>query len=369
MQYVKSASVEIKNLHKYFASLKGNVEVFKSISLSVSPGEFFVLLGPSGCGKSTLLNCIAGLEKPSHGSIRIEEQVVVDTQQKIFIEPSARDTAMVFQSYALYPHMTVRGNIAFPLTNMKKRYSKTEIQEKVIETAHFLQIEHLLDRKPKELSGWQRQRVAIGRAIVRQPKLFLMDEPLSNLDAQLRMEMRAQLKELQRRLGVTTIYVTHDQMEAMTLGDRIAILHDGIIQQMGRPAEVYAHPANPFVAGFIGSPPMNLISGTLVEGEGTISISNQDGNFTLPFETVPAGSNSDKDSCIVGIRPEDIQIGKPGEGAIDVTVSVVENIGSEFLIYVFMKHGTQVIVKSSQKPADIDVSLIFPQEKIHFFSR
>ncbi len=365
---MKSASVELSNLHKTFSSFKSTIDVFKSISLSVSPGEFFVLLGPSGCGKSTLLNCIAGLEKPSQGSIRIDEQVVVDTQQNICLEPSARDTAMVFQSYALYPHMTVRENIAFPLTNRKKKYSKTEIEKKVLETAQFLQIGSLLDRRPKELSGGQRQRVAIGRAIVRKPRLFLMDEPLSNLDAKLRMEMRAQLKALQRRLGITTIYVTHDQMEAMTLGDRIAILHDGVIQQVDKPSEVYANPANPFVAGFIGSPPMNLISGALTTEEGTIGISNTDGHFALPLEKVPAVIPVDKDLCVVGIRPEDIEIGCTGEGVIDVTVSVVENIGSEFLLYVFMEHGTQVIIKSSQKPDDTDVSLIFPAEKIHFFT-
>jgi len=364
---VKSASVLISNLQKSFVSLKGKTEVLKSISFSVRPGEFFVLLGPSGCGKSTLLNCIAGLEKPSSGSIQIAEQVVVDTRKKIFVEPAARDTAMVFQSYALYPHMTVHQNIAFPLTNMKRKYTKTEICEKVKNTARFLQIEHLLERKPKELSGGQRQRVAIGRAIVRQPKLFLMDEPLSNLDAQLRMEMRAQLKELQRRLAITTIYVTHDQMEAMTLGDRIAVINDGVIQQMDKPAEVYAHPANPFVAGFIGAPPMNLIHGKLVREENKVFLRNQDADFILPLKALPAESLVARTGCIIGIRPEDILIGKPGEGAVDVSVSVVENVGSEFLIHIFMERGTKVTVKSSQKPDSTDIALIFPPEKIHLF--
>lgn len=366
---MQSSRIVIKNLYKSFTTYKGKTQVFNDVSLTINPGEFFVLLGPSGCGKSTLLNCIAGLEKPTGGSISINEQVVVDTEKKIFVDPSVRDTAMVFQSYALYPHMTVRENIAFPLTNLKKRLSREAIYENVLRTAHFLHIEDLLDRKPKELSGGQRQRVAIGRSVVRQPKLFLMDEPLSNLDAQLRMAMRAQLKELQQHLGVTTIYVTHDQMEAMTLGDRIAVLHKGTIQQIDEPVQVYAHPENSFVAGFIGSPPMNLIHGAIREEEGNTVLTNQDGSFRIPHACDSQLNSVNRDACILGIRPEHIQIDQPGKGTIDVAISVVENVGSEFFVYIFMKTGTHIVVKTAQKPEKKQVSLVFFPEKIHFFNR
>ncbi len=365
---IQATSLHCKDLCKSFVSFRRKVDVLKDITLDIEPGEFFVLLGPSGCGKSTLLNLIAGLEKPTGGQIIIGQQVVADMDEKIFINPAVRDAAMVFQSYALYPHMTVQENIAFPITNLKKKLSKCRINEKVGETARFLQIEELLQRKPAELSGGQRQRVAIGRAIVRQPKFFLMDEPLSNLDALLRMEMRAQLKDLQQHLDITTIYVTHDQMEAMTLGDRIAILHDGIIQQIGRPAEVYEHPQNPFVAGFIGSPPMNLIKGTIIKRDGFIIFKNIHSDFMLPLEVGPTLSGVNEDACIMGIRPENIDLGHPGEGYVDVNIDVVENIGSEYLIYIFMKNSKPIIVKSSQKPQKKQVSLKIPPGKIHFFN-
>lgn len=364
---MKPSSVKLKNLCKSFLTLRGKVDVFTDINLDISPGELFVLLGPSGCGKSTLLNLISGLEKPTKGQIIIDENVVVDVTNKVFTEPFERDTALVFQSYALYPHMTVQENIAFPLTNLKKKLSKDNINEKVLETARLLQIEELLERKPAELSGGQRQRVAIGRAIVRQPKLFLMDEPLSNLDAQLRMDMRAQLKDLQQRLQTTTIYVTHDQMEAMTLGDRIAILHEGVIQQIGTPMEIYDHPVNPFVAGFIGSPPMNLIEGTIIEKNGKTVLENQDGDYILPHEAVSKMNITKKETCIVGIRPENIAIGNPGEGTIDVVINIVENIGSEYLAYSFMKNGKHIVVKSTQKLTANNISIQFSPDKILFF--
>ena len=365
---MKSSSLKLKNLHKSFLSLRGRIDVLTNVNLDISPTELFVLLGPSGCGKSTLLYLISGLGKPTKGQITIGEKIVVDMAKKIFTEPFERDTALVFQSYALYPHMTVKENIAFPLTNLKKRISKKLIHEKVLETARLLQIEKLLERKPVELSGGQRQRVAIGRAIVRQPKLFLMDEPLSNLDAQLRLEMRAQLKDLQKRLRITTIYVTHDQMEAMTLGDRIAILHEGVIQQVGEPAEIYDQPANPFIAGFIGSPPMNLIEGTIIEEGGKTILKNQDGDYIIPQKAASKINITNKETCIMGIRPENITIGRSGEGNVDVVINVVENIGSEYLAYTFRKNGKHIVVKSIQKPSDNNVSLQFPSEKILFFN-
>lgn len=365
---MKPSSVKLENVSKSFFTLRGKVGVLSDISLDISPGEFFVLLGPSGCGKSTLLNLISGLEKPTEGRIAIGDNIAVDIAQKIFTEPSKRDTALVFQSYALYPHMTVQENIAFPLTNLKKKISKNSINAKVMETARLLQIEGLLERKPAELSGGQRQRVAIGRAIVRQPRLFLMDEPLSNLDARLRMDMRAQLKDLQQRLQITTIYVTHDQMEAMTLGDRIAVIHNGVIQQVGKPAEVYGQPANPFVAGFIGSPPMNLIEGAIMEENGKTVLKNKNGRYIIPREAVLKINVTNKENCVMGIRPENISIGKPGEGNIDVVINVVENIGSEYLSYIFLKNSKHIIVKSAQKPTSNNVSLTFQHDNILFFN-
>ena len=365
---MKSSSVKLNNISKSFLTLRGKVDVLSEISLDISPGELFVLLGPSGCGKSTLLNLISGLEKPTKGNITIGDKIVVDISKKIFTEPFERDTALVFQSYALYPHMTVQENIAFPLTNLKKKISKESINKKVMETARLLHIEGLLERKPAELSGGQRQRVAIGRAIVRQPRLFLMDEPLSNLDAQLRMDMRAQLKDLQQRLQITTIYVTHDQMEAMTLGDRIAVIQDGVIQQVGKPVEVYNQPSNPFVAGFIGSPPMNLIKGAIIEENGKTVFENQDGKYILPREAVLKINVTNKESCVMGIRPENISIGNTGKGNIDVVINVVENIGSEYLAYIFMKNSKHIVVKSANKPASKNASLILRPDKILFFN-
>src|SRR5208337_4677444 len=235
------AKVRLEHITKAF---KGPPAV-KDVTLEVDEGEFLVLLGPSGCGKTTTLRIVAGLEKPTDGEVYIGDVAVNDVQ------PKDRDIAMVFQSYALYPHMTVHDNLAFPLK--MRKYSKEEIEERVGKAAATLEITDLLQRKPRELSGGQRQRVALGRAIVRDPKVFLMDEPLSNLDAKLRIQTRVELKNLQKRIGTTTIYVTHDQAEAMTLADRVAVMKEGVIQQVGPPTEIYAHPANKFVAGFIGS--------------------------------------------------------------------------------------------------------------------
>jgi multiple sugar transport system ATP-binding protein len=294
----------------------------KDLSMTIGDGEFVILVGPSGCGKSTTLNMIAGLEDITSGELRIGGQRVNEKA------PRDRDIAMVFQSYALYPHMTVRQNIAFPLTLAK--LSKSEVDAKVAETAKILDLTELLDRRPSQLSGGQRQRVAMGRAIVRKPKAFLMDEPLSNLDAKLRVQMRAEIARLQNRLGTTTVYVTHDQTEAMTLGDRVVVLRAGEAQQIGTPDELYNHPANLFVAGFIGSPAMNFFPASPTEG-----------GLRLPFGQIAltggAGLPAD---VIVGVRPEhfeDATLMEPHERARALTFGVradlVESLGADKYVY------------------------------------
>jgi multiple sugar transport system ATP-binding protein len=358
--------IVLADIEKSFITFRGRVDVLQKISLTIKPQEFFVLLGPSGCGKSTLLNLIAGLEKPSAGSITIGEKAVADTARKIFIDPFHRDVAMVFQSYALYPHMSVYGNIAFPLTNIRPKLAKQDIDAKVRKAAGLLQIETLLDRKPAELSGGQRQRVAIGRAVVREPKVFLMDEPLSNLDAQLRTRMRAQLKDLQKRLGITTLYVTHDQMEAMTLGDRIAILNDGAIQQLGTPGDVYDNPTNAFVARFIGSPPMNLIEGDVEIADKKAILRTPDADIFLPDEIAAQLQIKNLTTCILGIRPEHIELVEPGGGNMNADIAVTENIGAEYLAYIFLKNH-QVVIRSATKPAATHCGLKFMPDKIHLF--
>ncbi len=299
------------------------------LSLTIADGEFLVLVGPSGCGKSTTLNMIAGLEDISSGELRIGGQRVNEKA------PKDRDIAMVFQSYALYPHMTVRQNIAFPLTLQKKK--KLEIADKVAETAKMLGLTEFLDRKPSQLSGGQRQRVAMGRAIVRHPNAFLMDEPLSNLDAKLRVQMRGEIARLQRRLGTTTIYVTHDQTEAMTLGDRVVVMHGGVAQQIGTPDELYERPANLFVASFIGSPAMNFFSATLTP----TGLSMQFGEVMLaqPVRDVIARHRK-ADNVMVGVRPEHLgdaalMAGDQRSTALtfQANVDLVESLGADKYVY------------------------------------
>ncbi len=307
-------NVEFEGVTKVFP---GGAVAVDDLSLTVDDGEFLILVGPSGCGKSTALRMIAGLEKISAGSITVGGTRVND------IPPKDRDIAMVFQNYALYPHMSVEKNLGFALRQRKA--SKDEIEQRVGDMATLLGLTDLLQRKPGQLSGGQRQRVAMGRALVREPQVFLLDEPLSNLDAKLRVQMRAELKKLHHRLGITTIYVTHDQVEAMTLGDRIAVLSAGRLQQIGAPQEVYDHPANVFVAGFIGSPPMNLLSGSIRDGQ----VSAGDLVFSR------AGV-ADAD-VVVGIRPEGLRpVGPedPGPG-FELHVDVVEPLGDEVMV-----HGT-----------------------------
>jgi multiple sugar transport system ATP-binding protein len=317
------AAVVIRNVVKRY----GDVRVIEGIDLEIPDREFMVLVGPSGCGKSTLLRMVAGLEEITDGTIAIGERVVND------VPPKDRDIAMVFQSYALYPHMTIRENLEFGLKIRKT--PQAESDRLVKEAAQVLGIEQLLARKPKELSGGQRQRVALGRAIVRKPSVFLFDEPLSNLDAKLRVQMRAEIKKLQARLGTTAIYVTHDQIEAMTMGSRIAVLNEGKLQQVGPPLELYDRPANLFVAAFIGSPPMNFFKAKVVQG----GMALQASGFALPLpaERRAALGGRDGAELVCGIRPENVvQQGRTprGEAAtVAVTVEIAEPLGDEVIVH------------------------------------
>ncbi|MCK6212464.1 sn-glycerol-3-phosphate ABC transporter ATP-binding protein UgpC [Georgenia sp. EYE_87] len=292
-----------------------------SLDLEVADGEFLVLVGPSGCGKSTSLRMLAGLEDVNSGRIFIGDRDVTDVQ------PKDRDIAMVFQNYALYPHMSVADNMGFALKIAGT--PKAEIEQRVKEAAKILDLTEYLQRKPKALSGGQRQRVAMGRAIVRQPRVFLMDEPLSNLDAKLRVQTRTQIASLQRRLGVTTVYVTHDQTEALTMGDRIAVLKDGVLQQVGTPREMYDTPANVFVAGFIGSPAMNLGDFQVRDGQAVLGSAH----VPLTRTTLDALTEADNGKVILGFRPESLDRAPQGEGTIPVTVNLVEELGSDAFVY------------------------------------
>ena len=334
------ANVKIDNVIKRY----GAVQVMHGVNVDIGHGEFVVLVGPSGCGKSTLLRMLAGLEEISGGTISIGDNVVNG------ISPKDRDIAMVFQSYALYPHKTVGENMGFPL-KMAKR-PKAEIDEKVGRAAKILDLEHLLDRFPKQLSGGQRQRVAMGRAIVRDPQVFLFDEPLSNLDAKLRVTMRVEIKELHQRLGTTMVYVTHDQIEAMTMADKIVVMRDGRVEQIGAPLDLYDFPNNVFVAGFIGSPSMNFVRGKIASEGGARHFASDSG-LRLPLPDTMA---SDGQQVIYGIRPEHIGVSDTG---IPVSVVVVEPTGSETQI--FAKAGGDVIdaiVKDRVHAA--------PGQQIHF---
>jgi multiple sugar transport system ATP-binding protein len=307
------ASVSFLNIEKAFGSTK----VIHGISFDIADGEFMVLVGPSGCGKSTLLRMLAGLEEITSGTIAIDGRTVNDLDSK------DRDIAMVFQSYALYPHMTVRDNMGFSLKLRKA--APAAIRERVAKAAGILNLEPYLDRFPRELSGGQRQRVAMGRAIVRDPKVFLFDEPLSNLDAKLRVAMRAEIKALHQRLGTTTVYVTHDQIEAMTMADRIVVMHDGCIEQIGAPLELYDRPDNLFVAQFIGSPAMNIVNGTLRRGNGSAYVETP-GGLRWP---IGRGPGTDGQPVTLGVRPEHLTLAQAAGDGVDGEVIVVEPMGAE----------------------------------------
>jgi multiple sugar transport system ATP-binding protein len=329
--------VDIERLHKTF----GDIAVLNDISMQICHGEFMVFVGPSGCGKTTLLRSIAGLEKPSAGRITIGGDDVTRWP------PARRGVSMVFQSYALYPHMTVRENIAFGLQVAK--VPKADIAGRVKDAASVLQIEHLLDRRPKELSGGQRQRVAIGRSIVRKPKAFLFDEPLSNLDAELRVQMRVELVGLHDRLGATMIYVTHDQVEAMTMADRIAVLNKGQVEQIGAPLELYRQPRNLFVAGFIGSPRMNLMP-TIVRATGPMGVTVDLPGGVPILVPVSAKDITEGQQLTLGLRPEHLGIGEAvggaGEALLPAQTKMVEHLGGEILAHVVLASGTALNVKT-----------------------
>ena len=329
------SEVRLKNIRKLF----GQVEAVKNFTLDISAGEFIILVGPSGCGKTTTLRMIAGLEAITSGEIYIGDRLIND------VAPKYRDIAMVFQNYALYPHMNVYKNMAFSLKLRKTPISETE--RIVKETAELLGIQGLLERKPSELSGGQRQRVALGRAIVRDPKVFLFDEPLSNLDAKLRITMRAELLDLHQRLKATTVYVTHDQLEAMTMGDRIVVMHEGIIQQVDTPQGVYDHPANRFVAGFIGSPSMNFIDCVITKENGDIFAKSPGMKIKIPENKAPALDKLVDREAILGLRPENIKTipdstHHNSENCFRSTVWVVEPVGSEQLVHLRGESGTLI---------------------------
>ncbi|WP_144170739.1 ABC transporter ATP-binding protein [Pseudomonas sp. Kh13] len=321
------ATLELRNVNKTYGS--GLPDTLKDIQLSIRDGEFLILVGPSGCGKSTLMNCIAGLEQITGGAILIDQQDVSG------MSPKDRDIAMVFQSYALYPTMSVRENIEFGLKIRK--LPQAAIDEEVARVAKLLQIEHLLARKPAQLSGGQQQRVAMGRALARRPKIYLFDEPLSNLDAKLRVEMRTEMKLMHQRLKTTTVYVTHDQIEAMTLGDKVAVMKDGIIQQFGTPQQIYNDPANQFVASFIGSPPMNFIPVRLTQQDGRLLAVLDSGQARCELPLGGGADELDGREVILGIRPEQIALGAAeGNGlpGIRAEVQVTEPTGPDLLVFV-----------------------------------
>ena len=330
----------------------------RDLSLEIADGELLVLVGPSGSGKSTVLRMIAGLETPTGGTVTIGERDVT------LLPPQERDIAMVFQSYALYPHMTVRENMAFGL-RLRKQPADV-VARRVAEVADALGLGPMLDRKPSQLSGGQRQRVALGRAIVREPKAFLFDEPLSNLDAQLRVETRAELARLHRRLAATMVYVTHDQVEAMTLGTRVAVLRDGVLQQVAPPMELYRRPANQFVASFIGSPAMNFVRGEFSDAGGRSRFTGP-GGLSI---AVPAGLPAHNGPAVLGVRPHDIALGSAENGGPRGVVSLVEPLGSEQIVYVTIPGGTDFVAAvSAEASPHVDdlVSLTIPAAAVHLF--
>lgn len=360
------SGVKLENVVKVY---EGGVKIIHGVSLEIKRGEFVVFVGPSGCGKSTLMRMVAGLESISEGTISIEDQVVND------LPPRERDIAMVFQDYALYPHKSVFDNLAFGLK--LRKVPGAEIEKRVRATATILKIEHLLDRKPRALSGGQRQRVAMGRAIVRNAKLFLFDEPLSNLDALLRAEMRTEIKKLHQRIGATTIYVTHDQVEAMTLAERIVVLSGGRIMQVGTPDQIYHHPVSKFVAGFTGSPPMNFLTATLAKDEDDIALRVGTTMLAVPPLLHPIVAQMVGRTVEFGIRPEDIWVdagndnltGRANRAALSVLVVVVEPLGAETLV-TFQCDAGEMVARMPPSvrfaPGQV-VTVYLDLDKLHLF--
>lgn len=352
------AGFSLQNISKSF----GNTHVLQDISLEAVDGEFVVLLGPSGCGKSTLLRIIAGLESQTNGSVAIGGQVV-DA-----LPPRDRDIAMVFQQYALYPHLSVGDNLAFGLR--MRHESEKVILQRIQEAADLLEIHDLLDRKPKDLSGGQRQRVAMGRSIVRKPQLFLFDEPLSNLDARLRTAMRVELKKLHQRLGVTMVYVTHDQVEAMTLGEKIVVMDQGQLQQVGTPDDIYHRPRTTFVAGFIGSPAMNLIDGTVQRVDEAVEFVAGNYQVVLPLQREVLNPDEPL-AASLGIRPEDVSLVPPKvvHAKFQGTIDVIENLGADHMLYLLVQ-GQHVVIRThpdSLRKVGQSLTLYFPLSRLHLF--
>jgi len=358
------AHVVLKQVSKVYP---GGIKAVDNIDLEIPDKEFLVLVGPSGCGKSTTLRMVAGLEEITNGSIHIGDRLVNN------VPPKDRDIAMVFQNYALYPHMSVYKNLAFGLK--LRKYPKKEIDQRVREAAEILGITNLLERKPKALSGGQRQRVAVGRAIVRKPKAFLFDEPLSNLDAKLRIQMRTEISKLHTRLQSTMIYVTHDQTEAMTMGDRIVVMKDGLIQQVADPISLYDSPINKFVAGFIGMPPMNFMNGKIIKDEGSLYFKETNFKVKLVEDMVPKLTPYIEKPVVFGVRPEDIFdklfIGEASPGStITATVVVIEPMGAE--VYLCLNTGSHSFIArvDAHERAEVnqDLEMVFNMSKAHFFS-
>jgi multiple sugar transport system ATP-binding protein len=354
------AQVVIRSLNKKF----DEVHAVKDVNLDIRDKEFVVLVGPSGCGKTTTLRMVAGLESITSGRILIDDKVINE------LAPMDRDIAMVFQNYALYPHMSVYDNMAFGLK--MRKFTRPDIARRVQEAAEILGIQELLQRKPRQLSGGQRQRVALGRAIVRHPRVFLFDEPLSNLDAKLRVQMRVELRKLHDRLGTTAIYVTHDQVEAMTLGDRVVVMKDGFVQQVGEPLELYNEPANRFVAGFLGSPAMNFATVKVSQDSGAIWAANSGMQIKAPSDCADRLGRYVGKEVTLGIRPEDLRVASvadPAELGFDVVVEVVEKLGSEILLDVAVGAETMVAaVEPSVRAAIHDrMRLALNPERLHFF--
>ncbi len=357
------AGVRLVNINKQYDR---NIVAVNEANIDIQDKEFVVLVGPSGCGKSTTLRMIAGLEEITSGDIFIGDRRVND------VPPKDRDIAMVFQNYALYPHMTVFQNMAFGLK--LRKYPKKEIETRVNDAAEILEIQNLLSRKPKALSGGQRQRVAVGRAIVRKPKVFLFDEPLSNLDAKLRVQMRTEISKLHSRLETTMIYVTHDQMEAMTMGDRIVVMKDGFIQQIDSPLKLYNHPVNKFVAGFIGSPSMNFLPGIIKEDAGKYIFDEGRIKLTLSTELKERLLKFLNKQLVLGIRPEDIYEAENAHGisdsaSIESVVEVVEPLGNEVFLYLTTGLNSYIarVAAHSTPPVDQNLNIVFDMKKVHFF--
>jgi multiple sugar transport system ATP-binding protein len=354
------ARVLIRDLNKKF----DETHAVKDVNLEIRDKEFVVLVGPSGCGKTTTLRMVAGLESITSGEVIIGDTLVNN------LAPMDRDIAMVFQNYALYPHMTVYDNMAFGLK--MRRLARADIDRRVQQAAEILGIGGYLSRKPRQLSGGQRQRVALGRAIVRHPQVFLFDEPLSNLDAKLRVQMRVELKKIHERLGTTAIYVTHDQVEAMTLGDRVVVMRDGLVQQAGEPLELYNAPANRFVAGFLGSPAMNFATVEVSAADGALWAVNDGIRIKLPAEAAARLSRHAGNHVTLGIRPEDLRVASeadPADLGIDAVVEVVEKLGSQILLDVRAGSGTMVAAVAPSVRASIHepVRLTLDPERLHFF--